>query len=125
VHWANIAVGGGALVTAIGGLLAAMLWLRRWARPRLEAHDQFMQDWHGEPERRGVAGQLIAEARPGVMEQLRTLKGLPEQVQVVRNDVSVLRGEMTEVKSQLRPNGGESVYDKVTRTAEVVEGMQT
>lgn len=49
---------------------------------------QFLEDWRGEPERPGVS------ARPGVMARL---------------------GEMESRTAELRPNGGGSIKDAITR----------
>jgi hypothetical protein len=70
----------GALVVLAGGGVVVVKLLRVIKRV-----GDFVDDWQGEPARRGVP------ARPGVMERLESIEG------------------------QLRPNGGSSLRDAVNR----------
>lgn len=56
--------------------------------------NDFLDDWRGEPARPGV------KARPGVMQRIEA------------------------IEAQLRPNGGSTVYDKVTKIAKAVDDQQ-
>jgi len=123
VHWTAIIVAASAAASVLGGVII-VIW--RKARPRLLSASRFLDDWHGEPERRGSAGQLISEARPGVLERLTAVEqkvgsvetdvtGLKGDMRVLRGDANVLRDGLAEVRAQLKPDGGTSVYDKVTR----------
>ncbi|MFC3996431.1 hypothetical protein ACFOVU_10920 [Nocardiopsis sediminis] len=71
-------IGAAAVVTAVG-VLARPVWRTAgFLVSLLRKAGRFLDDWAGEPERPGV------EARPGVMERLRTLE---QSVAEVRREV--------------------------------------
>lgn len=85
----------GEVIKAVGFIVAiagAILYIRKLVRPTWRAFSNFLEDWNGEPERPGVAG------RPGVMERLEKLERLS-----------------LDVHHEVKPNGGNSMNDKVTR----------
>lgn len=82
------------IVAAVGGIIVGM----RAAGRAVRRANHFFDDWFGEPPRPGQP------ARPGVMERLATLEGRVEGIE-----------------GQLKPNGGSTVYDKVTKIAKAVD----
>jgi hypothetical protein len=74
------------------GATGAVVYIRRVTRPTWQAFVNFLEDWNGEPKRPGV------QSRPGVMERLERLESLS-----------------LEVHHEIKPNGGNSMNDKVTR----------
>lgn len=63
-------------------------------RPLFQNVSNFLDDWAGEPPRQGYRG------RPGVMQRLESLE------------------------SQLNPDSGKSLYDKITATVDEVEALK-
>lgn len=99
-----------ASIVTIGG---AFLFVRSQRKDSHLRNDRFDRDWYGEPERPGVA------ARPGVMEQLSSLRS---QVAVVHNEViynhgGSIKDVVEHVKTRL-----ETVVDDVSTRLEIVEG---
>jgi hypothetical protein len=89
-------IAAGAVVAALGVLLAAGRAVWKWGR----RVDNFFEDWAGEPGRPGVPARL------GVMARLETIED-----------------RLGAVEHELRPNSGKSLHDKVTRIHEAtVEG---
>jgi hypothetical protein len=80
-----------ALAVAVVGCFA---WFGRQAWRLLLRTQDFLDDWAGHPERKGVP------AKPGVMERLQTVEHI-----------------VTQVRVELYPNGGGSLRDVVHRTA--------
>ena len=97
VPWALIIEVLSALVT-IGG---AALWLLKQIREQRLRNERFDRDWYGEPERPGVP------ARPGVMEQLLSL----------RTDVNF-------IKTEVEYNHGSTIKDAVEVTRTTVAEMK-
>ncbi|GAA2184926.1 hypothetical protein GCM10009785_34710 [Brooklawnia cerclae] len=90
------------MLIAIGGVVAGL----RWLRPIGRAIRHFLDDWNGQDERPGV------ERRPGVMEQLSTL----------RTDLDEVKGIAVEARTAAddaafhsKPNHGTSAYDDLMR----------
>lgn len=88
-------------ITAITGTITASLAIVTaaavavtWTRRRWLQVESFLTDWAGTPERPGVPAQ------PGILARLHSIE----------NRVDAIEREM-------KPNGGESVYDKVDRIA--------
>lgn len=94
----------GVLGIIAGGLVAlGIIWRAIRAVWRfLRRIGEFLDDWRGEVTRPGVP------ARPGVMARLEQV----EQHQARTDE------RMSYVDEQLRPNGGGSLYDKITRVDE-------
>ena len=104
IHWLQ-ALTAGEIITALialGALLGGLKWL--W--PLLEGIRNFLDDWKGVPPRTGVKG------RPGVVEQLDTL----------RCDVDSIKADLTGVKTDAasaafnsQSNHGSSSHDALVR----------
>lgn len=97
------------VIGIIAGALVAIGIIARAARGAwrfLRKLSDVLDDWRGEPARAGV------DARPGVMTRL----GAIEQHQA-RTEAHQARTEarLAYVEEQLRPNGGGSLFDKITR----------
>ena len=86
--WVAVLEALAALVTVLG----AVLFLWRQTKEQRQRNDRFDRDWYGEPERPGVV------ARPGVLEQLQTV-----------------RMEVGQIKAEVFPNHGGSIKDAVDR----------
>ena len=80
-----------ALVVAVAGCIA---WALRWGWRILTRTTRFLDDFFGEPARKGVP------ERPGVMSRLQSLTD-----------------EVTKVRAQVIPNGGSSLRDAVDRVS--------
>lgn len=86
-----------------GPLGAAAIWkIMRNTR-------QMAEDWRGEPARPGVA------ARPGVMERLLSLDTGQSEL---RSEQVIIREQLEVVHHEVRPNGGASIKDQLTRLDE-------
>ena len=82
--------------------LSAALWaMTRPFRRAAKGFEQFLEDWHGVPERPGF------DAIPGIPERLRQLE------RNARED----REKLKEIVHEIRPNSGGSLKDKVNKTA--------
>jgi hypothetical protein len=88
-----------ALVLAVVGGIA---WFTRWAWRLLRRTQDFLDDWGGHPERKGVP------ARAGVMERLQSVELI-----------------VTDVRGELYPNGGGSLRDAVHVIAQDVTSIKT
>lgn len=84
--------------------VAALVMLFKKLKPFLDGLRNFLDDWAGTEARPGVA------KRPGVMERLDNI-----EQQLDTADV-----KLTETNKQLKPNGGNSVADKVTQIREAI-----
>ena len=82
-------------VAAAGLLLAALIvWMLHVARRIVPGVAHFLDDWAGQPERKGVA------ARPGVMARLQSMEKI-----------------IIEVRSETSSNAGRSMNDLLHQTA--------
>lgn len=109
MHWTSADVGAAAVVaTALCGALW-FIWQR--ISPLLRFGFRLARDWEGEPARDGVP------ERPGVMKRLQNLDA---RLTVVEERTTETAEHSAATAEQMRPNGGSSVYDKVTKVAEVV-----
>lgn len=84
--------------------VAALVMLSKKIKPFIDGLRNFLDDWAGTEARPGVS------KRPGVMERLGNI----EQ----RLDTADIK--LTETNKQLKPNGGNSVADKVTQIREAI-----
>jgi hypothetical protein len=92
-----------ALMAAGGAaLLGILTWAAKTARGMHRRVTDFLDDWAGQPARKGVDG------RPGVMERLQDVEKI-----------------VTEVRAETQPNGGHSLRDVVHRTAADVLDVKT
>lgn len=82
----------GSVVTAVVGVLAALWRAARRARRVAHRVEEFIDDWQGVPPRAGVEG------RPGVMQRLADIEHRVEAI-----------------AAEVRPNGGSSLRDAVSR----------
>lgn len=111
VHWLQ-GLTVGEIITALialGALLGGLKWL--W--PLLEGIHNFLDDWKGVPPRTGVKG------RPGVVEQLGTLRC---DVEGIKTDVDSIKADLTGVKTDAasaafnsQSNHGSSSHDALVR----------
>lgn len=85
----------------ISGVLGALLVVRKVLKPFVDALQNFLSDWNGEPERPGVDRRLGVMERFEVIE--RTLAGITHEV---------------------KPNDGGSMHDKINRIETQVTGDQ-
>lgn len=77
---------------ALATIVTAVYLGGRWMLRTLRKLGDFLEDWSGEPPRPGVPG------RPGVMDRL------------------------ARIEAQLKPNGGSTLRDAVSRIEESVRG---
>lgn len=96
IHWTNVLLALAAVVSIAG----AALWIMRQTREQRLRNERFDRDWYGESERPGVP------ARPGVMEQLLTL-----------------RTDVEGIKAEVNYNHGGSIKDVVDETREEVRKL--
>lgn len=83
--WVTFAVG----LTALAGTVVACF---RWLYVRvLRPMSLLVEDWVGEPERRGPSGMVVAPARAGVMERLAAIE---DGQNANRDGVAELRREL-------------------------------
>ena len=76
-------------------------WPGRWIWRLLRGTMRFLNDWTGEPARKGV------DTRPGVMERLQSVEKI-----------------VTEVRAETRPDGGPSMRDVVHQTSRDVADVK-
>lgn len=89
--------------------LSAALWaMTRPFRRAAKGFEQFLEDWHGVPERPGF------DAIPGIPERLRRLE------RNARED----RRRLEEIVHEIRPNSGGSLKDKVNKTTSDVDDVK-
>lgn len=107
-----------ALVVVLGALAA--IGRKVWRRV-----SQFLDDWNGEPPRRGV------EARPGVMERMKALDDgnlhIIARVAAVEEAERSTAQRLRAIESELHPNGGGSLRDQVNviRDAVITQERKT
>lgn len=82
----------GALAGALTAIVTAIYFGGRWMLRTMRKLNDFLEDWGGEPARSGVPARL------GVMDRL------------------------ARIEAQLRPNGGSTLRDAVTRIEQSVSG---
>jgi hypothetical protein len=98
--WTIVAVVCGGLALLAAGMAGAVYLLRPVKRVISYAGDA-LEDWAGTPARRGVP------RRPGVMERLERIEGSQRSIDA----------RLSVVETQVTPDGGKSMHDKVTRIA--------
>lgn len=93
-----------AFSTMLGALWLMTRPLRRFAK----SGEQFLEDWHGIPERPGF------DAIPGIPERLRTLE------RNAKEDRELLK----RIDHELHPNSGGSLRDRVNKTSDDLDAVR-
>ncbi len=113
----------------IGDVITALIWVGvalaglKWVKPALKQIGDFLGDWQGQPARPGV------DARPGVMEQLGTLK---TDVNTLKTDVDLARvlardaaESAADAAHHSKPDHGDSSYDKLMKKIDGINAAIT
>lgn len=93
---------------AFGATLGALWLMTRPLRRTAKGFEQFLEDWHGVPERPGF------DAIPGVPERLRKLE----------RDAQALGDLVRKIDHELHPNSGGSMRDQVDKVRTDVDAFR-
>jgi hypothetical protein len=93
---------------AFGTMIGALWLMTRPLRRTSKGFEQFLEDWHGVPERPGF------DAIPGVPERLRKLE----------RDAQALGEMVRKIDHELHPNSGGSMRDQVDKVRADVDAFR-
>jgi len=79
----------------------------KYLKPPTKGMNHFLQDWNGEPDRKGVP------ARPGVMQRLQTIDESGTRTDLWMEKYGPI---IDKLDHEMHPNGGGSLADAVNRT---------
>lgn len=97
-------------ITAVSGTLAGMgiIWgfMFRPVRKMVRRLGQFFDDWFGEEARPGVP------RRPGMLERVSTLETGQAEIRSLRDDVTGIKAQVSQMSSQIDSLHGDSMKGK-------------
>lgn len=133
-----LAEGTGGLLAGLGGLYGAWRAHQKTVQERVEIKQQNQRVWdrllgqpadpeHGLPAVPGIFDKVEALSQV-VYEVKDDVSTLHDTVADVQSTVKTIEADMSNVKTlttQLKPNGGKSLADKVTRTESKVDSVSS
>lgn len=93
---------------AFGATLGALWLMTRPLRKTAKGFEQFLEDWHGIPERPGF------DAIPGV----------PERLRILERNARADRALLERIDHELHPNSGGSLRDQVNKSRDDLDALR-